>query len=98
MPTAGDDVYRSYTNSLIVNGALEALKGKSHWLFSCHGKFDWSDPRESGLQLAGDETLTLGALLSRGRAPSAGCDQRNAMRAVARSRSRFKPRVRTTTS
>ena len=47
-----------------VEAALEVLKAKSHWLFSCHGAFNWSDPRRSGLALAGGEALTLDALLS----------------------------------
>jgi CHAT domain-containing protein len=43
---------------------LDMLKAKSHWLFSCHGAFNWNDPRQSGLRLAGGEALTLDALLS----------------------------------
>jgi CHAT domain len=47
-----------------VEAALYALKAKSHWFFSCHGAFNWSDPRQSSLALAGGESLTLNALLS----------------------------------
>jgi predicted LPLAT superfamily acyltransferase len=43
---------------------LDTLRTKSHWLFSCHGAFNWFDPRQSGLRLAGGLTLTLAALLS----------------------------------
>ena len=43
---------------------LDTLKTKSHWLFSCHGAFNWNDPRQSGLRLASGEALTLDALLS----------------------------------
>ena len=43
---------------------LKVVKAKSHWLFSCHGVFHWSDPRQSGLTLARGEALTLDALLS----------------------------------
>ena len=28
--------------------APEALNAASHWLFSCHGLFNWFDPRQSG--------------------------------------------------
>jgi CHAT domain-containing protein/tetratricopeptide (TPR) repeat protein len=44
--------------------ALNALTAKSHWLFSCHSAFNWSDPRQSGLVLADGVKLTLDALLS----------------------------------
>ena len=47
-----------------VEAALHALKAKSHWLFSCHGAFNWLDPPQSGLALAGGESLTFNALLS----------------------------------
>jgi CHAT domain-containing protein len=46
------------------DAVLNMLKTKSHWLFSCHGNFDWDDPRQSGLRLAGGEALTLDALLA----------------------------------
>lgn len=47
-----------------VEAVVETLKAKSHWLFSCHGIFDWSDPRQSGLMLAHGEMLTLDTILS----------------------------------
>jgi hypothetical protein len=38
---------------------LEALKGKSYWHFSSHGQFKWSDPRQSGLEMRGEQYLTV---------------------------------------
>jgi len=42
--------------------ALEMLKGKSHWLFSCHGSFDWQYHLRSGLKMNGNQRLTLDML------------------------------------
>jgi CHAT domain-containing protein len=42
---------------------LEALKGKSYWHFSSHGKFDLSDARNSGLIMRGEQNLTVGRLI-----------------------------------
>jgi CHAT domain-containing protein len=37
------------------SAAQGALKAKTHWLFSCHATFNWSDPRLSGLSLTTGE-------------------------------------------
>lgn len=53
-----------YGDKATAEAVLDTLKSKSHWLFSCHGNFDWYDPRQSGLRLSGEEALTLDVLLS----------------------------------
>jgi CHAT domain-containing protein len=42
---------------------LAALKDKSYWHISSHGRFDWEDVRQSGLVMRGQAMLTLGRLL-----------------------------------
>ncbi len=42
---------------------LAALINKSYWHFSCHGSFDWFDPRHSGLKMKDERVLTVGRLL-----------------------------------
>lgn len=53
-----------HRDAATANAALDALKAKSHWLFSCHGTFNWSDPRQSSLTLARGEALTFDSFLS----------------------------------
>lgn len=53
-----------HRDAVTASAVLDALKAKSHWLFSCHGAFNWSDPRQSGLALARGEALTLDSFLS----------------------------------
>ena len=40
------------------DGVLRAAPGRTHLHLACHGSFDWLDPLESGLVLAGDTRLT----------------------------------------
>ena len=42
---------------------LTGLKGKSYWHFASHGRFNWDDPRRSGLFMKDRQLLTVGALL-----------------------------------
>jgi len=43
---------------------LAALKGRDYWHFASHGFFDWNDARGSGLLLAEQQPLTVGALMA----------------------------------
>jgi CHAT domain-containing protein len=45
-----------------------ALEGKTHWLLSTHSTFEPNDPRQSRIELAKGQALTLDALLSTDRA------------------------------
>jgi CHAT domain-containing protein/tetratricopeptide (TPR) repeat protein len=38
---------------------LDAIPGKAYLHFSCHGSYNWDDPRQSGLFLYGGRTLSL---------------------------------------
>ena len=42
---------------------VAGLKGRSHWHFASHGRFDWNDVRASGLLMRDGEALSLGRLL-----------------------------------
>jgi CHAT domain-containing protein len=47
------------------DAVLATLKGRSYWHFSSHGRFDWNDPRESGLLMRHEAMLTLGRILEK---------------------------------
>jgi hypothetical protein len=42
---------------------LKALRGKSYWYFSSHGKLDRDNPLQAGLKLKSNAALTVGDLL-----------------------------------
>jgi CHAT domain-containing protein len=43
---------RLFNNLYSVEGAVTGLRNSNHWHFSSHGKFDWSDPSASSIDLA----------------------------------------------
>lgn len=45
-----------------LEGAIAALKDRSHWLIATHGEFDADDPRRSRLRLAHGDELTLAGI------------------------------------
>jgi hypothetical protein len=60
---AGQPEIQLDKSNVLPEAVLAALKGKSYWHFSSHGRFDWNDARRSGLIMKGDTTLTVGSLL-----------------------------------
>jgi len=53
-------------DTALPSNVLAALKGKSYWHFASHGKFDWSNARQSGLLMKDKQPLTIQGLLERG--------------------------------
>jgi CHAT domain-containing protein len=41
---------------------LDSIPGRAYIHFSCHGNYNWNDPSQSGLYLAGGRTLSLADL------------------------------------
>jgi CHAT domain-containing protein/tetratricopeptide (TPR) repeat protein len=42
---------------------LGSIKGKSYWHFASHGRFSWTDARQSALLMHGDVGLTVGQIM-----------------------------------
>lgn len=47
-----------------VQAVRDAVGGRQYVHFACHARFDWSNPAESGLELAGDTWLRIEDILS----------------------------------
>lgn len=47
-----------------LDAVLRSIKGRDYWHFATHGKFNWMDPRESGLILSEKQLLSVDALVN----------------------------------